>query len=142
MIDKTLEELYDIHRKEVDLRRIQTGSGKYLEVFPTPGKVIVTIEFPEFTCLCPRTSHPDFANITLKYIPREWCVELKSWKYYLNSFRNEGHFHEQVIYLIEQDLRVALDPVRLTVIGDFNVRGGTHPTIGAGDSIDWNSQEP
>ena len=133
---KTLEELYGLYKKEVGLERRQTISGKWLEIFKAPGKIIVTIEFPEFTCLCPRTSHPDFANITLKYIPLEWCVELKSWKYYLNSFRDEGHFHEEVVYMIEKDVRAVLEPVKLTIIGDFNVRGGTHPVIGAGDGLE------
>jgi len=137
MMDKTLEELYGLYKKEVGLERRETASGKWLEIFPAPGKIIVTIEFPEFTCLCPRTGHPDFANITIKYIPNEWCVELKSWKYYLNSFRNEGHFHEEVVHMIERDARGVLDPRQLTIIGDFNVRGGTHPIIGAGDNIDF-----
>jgi 7-cyano-7-deazaguanine reductase len=132
---KTLEELYGLYRKEVGLKRVETESGKWLEVFPAPGKIIVTIEFPEFTCLCPRTGHPDFANITIKYIPKEWCVELKSWKYYLNSFRNEGHFHEEVVQMIEKDARGVLDPIKLTIIGDFNVRGGTHPVVAAGNEL-------
>jgi len=134
---KNLEELYGIYKKEVGLERRQTISGKWLEVFPSPGKILVTIDFPEFTCKCPRTGYPDFATITLKYIPKGRCVELKSWKYYLNSFRDEGHFHEEVVHLIERDVRGVLDPMRLTVIGDFNVRGGTHPVVGAGDGIDW-----
>jgi len=134
---KNLEELYGIYKKEVGLERRQTISGKWLEVFPSPGKILVTIDFPEFTCKCPRTGYPDFATITLKYIPKGRCVELKSWKYYLNSFRDEGHFHEEVVHLIERDVRGVLDPMRLTIIGDFNVRGGTHPVIGAGDGIDW-----
>jgi len=132
---KNLEELYGIYKKEVGLERRQTISGKWLEVFPSPGKILVTIDFPEFTCKCPRTGYPDFATITLKYIPKGRCVELKSWKYYLNSFRDEGHFHEEVVHLIERDVRGVLDPMRLTVIGDFNVRGGTHPVVGAGDGF-------
>lgn len=139
--EQTLEELYELTRKEVDLRRIQTISGKWLEVFPTPGAVLITIDFPEFTCKCPRTSQPDFATITIKYIPKDWCVELKSWKYYLNSFRDEGHFHEEVVSLIERDARQVLEPTKLTIIGDFNVRGGTHPIIGAGDGLKWNEED-
>ena len=69
---KALEELYGLYKKEVGLERRQTESGKYLEIFKSPGKILVTIEFPEFTCRCPRTSQPDFANITLKYIPLEY----------------------------------------------------------------------
>jgi 7-cyano-7-deazaguanine reductase len=132
-MEPTLEELYGITKKEVELKRVRTLSGKYLEIFKSPGNVLVSIDFPEFTCLCPKTSHPDFANIKLIYIPDDWCVELKAYKYYLNSFRNEGHFHEQVIVLIERDLRDALTPVRLFVQGRFNVRGGTEPVIECGD---------
>ena len=133
---ETLEELYKLYKKEVGLERRVTISGKWLEIFKSPGKVLVTIDFPEFTCRCPRTSQPDFATITLKYISLEWCVELKSWKYYLNSFRDEGHFHEEVVHMIEKDVRKVLEPKRLTIIGDFNVRGGTHPVVGAGDGLE------
>jgi len=134
-MEKTLEELYNLHKKEVGLERRQTPSGKFIEVFRSPGPIMVSIEFPEFTCKCPRTGNPDFAVITLKYIPDSWCVELKSLKYYLNSFRDEGHFHEEVVKLLETDLREVLFPRKLTIIGEFNVRGGTYPTIFAGDNI-------
>lgn len=129
----TLEELYNLRKKEVGLKRVVTKSGKYLEVFPSPGPILVVIDFPEFTCRCPKTGNPDFATITLRYIPNNWCVELKSLKYYYNSFRDEGHFHEEVVHLIEQDLRDAIVPRKLTIVGEFNVRGGTYPTIFAGD---------
>lgn len=134
-MEKTLEELYNLKRHEVELKRVQTKSGKWLEVFQSPGSCIVEVEFPEFTCLCPKTSQPDLATITLTYIPKDWCVELKSLKYFLNSFRNEGYFHEEVCILIEGDLREVLDPVKLAIIGEFNVRGGTYPTITVGDDI-------
>jgi len=134
---ETLEELYNLSKHEVNLERVETISGRWLEKFPTPGQVLVTIDFPEFTCKCPRTSQPDFATMTIKYIPKDWCLELKSWKYYLNSFRDEGHFHEEVVSLIERDVRQAIEPKRLIIIGDFNVRGGTHPTIFSGDSLNW-----
>jgi len=132
-LEQSLEELYGLQKKEVELERRLTPSGKALEVFPTPGPVLVNIEFPEFTCLCPRTSQPDFANFNIKYIPEKVCVELKSLKFYLNSFRSEGHFHEAVTFQIERDLRSVLEPRKLTVTGEFNVRGGTYPTIFAGD---------
>jgi len=133
--EKSLEELYNLKRQEVGLKRRKTPSGKYLEIFPSPGPILVSIDFPEFTCRCPRTSQPDFATITLKYIPNNWCIELKSLKYYLNSFRDEGHFHEEIVKLMEKDLREVLLPRKLTVIGEFDVRGGTYPTIFAGDNI-------
>jgi len=130
-----LEEEYGLEKKEVDLERVTTFSGKVLEIFHSPGNVLVNIEFPEFTCLCPKTSQPDFACIGVIYVPDKFCVELKSLKYYLNSFRNEGHFHEQVICLIEKDLRLVLTPVKLRVIGEFNRRGGMEPIVEAGDNI-------
>jgi 7-cyano-7-deazaguanine reductase len=132
-MEQTLEELYNLKKKEVGLKRVSTKSGKWLEIFPSPGPVLVTIDFPEFTCRCPKSGNPDFATITLKYIPNNWCVELKSLKYYYNSFRDEGHFHEEIVHLIEQDLRDAIIPRKLTIIGEFNVRGGAYPTIFAGD---------
>ncbi len=132
---ETLEELYGLNKKEVELKRVQTKSGKWLDLFKSPGQCMVEIEFPEFTCLCPKTSQPDFATINLIYIPKDWCVELKSLKYYLNSFRNEGHFHEGICCLIERDLRDVLEPVKLAIIGEFNVRGGAYPVITVGDDI-------
>jgi len=135
MPEPSLEDLYGIKKKEVALERLLTPSGKYLEVFKSPGPVMVKVEFPEFTCKCPRTGYPDFAVMTIVYIPDTVCVELKSLKYYLNSFRDEGHFHEEVTFLIEKDLRSILVPKRLSVTGEFNVRGGTSPTIFAGDYL-------
>lgn len=137
MPEQTLEELYNLVKHKVNLDRVQTVSGRWLEVFPTPGEVRIRIDFPEFTCLCPRTSQPDFAVITIKYVPKELCIELKSWKYYLNSFRDEGHFHEEVVSLIERDVRKAIDPKGLSIVGEFNIRGGTHPLIESGDVLEW-----
>lgn len=131
---KTLEELYGLEKKEVQLTRGVTASGRYLEKFRSPGPVLVEISFPEFTCLCPKTSQPDFATIKLIYVPDKWCVELKSLKYYLNSFRNEGHFHEQVTLLIHDELKAFMDPKRIWIQGKFNVRGGTYPIIEVGDA--------
>lgn len=129
----SLDRIYNVKSNKVPLERFKTISERVLECFPSPGKVIVKFPFPEFTCRCPRTGHPDFATVTLMYIPREICVELKSLKYYFNSFRDEGHFHEQVIVLIEKDLRDLLNPVALAVIGKFNTRGGISPTVECGD---------
>ena len=134
-MEKTLEELYNLEKREVDLTRVRTGSGRNVEVFTSPGNILVDVEFPEFTCLCPRTSQPDFALIRMTYVPRDLCIELKSLKYYLNSFRNEGHFHEEVIFLIEKDLRKVLKPLKLRVVGEFNRRGGIEPVVEAGDGV-------
>ena len=89
----------------------------------------IRIETPEFTCLCPRTGQPDFATIRLEYVPDRLCVELKSLKLYLWSFRDEGHFHEAVTCLILDDLVAALGPRRMRVEGDFAVRGGIHTVV-------------
>src|ERR687894_1942255 len=83
----------------------------------------IRMECPEFTCVCPMTGQPDFATITITYVPDTLCVELKSLKLYLWSFRDEGHFHEDVTNLILNALVAATDPRRMTIEGEFNVRG-------------------
>ena len=85
--------------------------------------------FPEFTSVCPVTGQPDFATITLRYVPDRLCVEMKSLKLYYYAFRNRGMFYESVTNTIRDDLVAALKPRRLKVIGAFNVRGGTSGTI-------------
>jgi len=91
----------------------------------------ISMECPEFTCVCPRTGQPDFATIRIRYVPDQLCVELKSLKLYLWSYRNEGAFHEAVINKILDDLVQACRPRTMTVVGDFNVRGGIHTVITA-----------
>jgi 7-cyano-7-deazaguanine reductase len=92
-----------------------------------------TIEFtiPEFTCLCPVTGFPDFATIAIRYIPRDWCVELKSLKLYINQFRNKGIFHEDVPNKILDDLVELLDPWEMEISGDFSVRGNIRTVVRA-----------
>jgi 7-cyano-7-deazaguanine reductase len=111
-----------------------TQPSKILETFPNPcpeRDYEIAMECPEFTCVCPRTGQPDFATIRLRYVPAERCVELKSLKLYLWSYRNEGAFHEAVTNRILDDLVAALQPKSMTVIGDFNVRGGIHTIVSA-----------
>ncbi len=106
--------------------------GKVLEVFENPNPerdYHIKIDSPEFTCLCPKTGQPDFAEIKLDYVPDKLCVELKSLKLYYWSFRDEGHFHEKVTNMIASDLIEALDPRWLKVTAIFNVRGGVYTTI-------------
>ncbi len=91
----------------------------------------ITIETPEFTCICPRTGLPDFATITIKYIPEELCVELKSFKEYIVSFRELGIFHENAVNKILEDLAKAVKPRWLRVEGVFNTRGGLQTTVSA-----------
>jgi len=92
-----------------------------------------TVEFecPEFTCLCPRSGFPDFATIHILYVPRKKCVELKSLKLYINSFRNKHVFHEDVVNVILQDLIDLLDPWEIEVVGDFTVRGNIKTIVTA-----------
>jgi len=105
---------------------------RYLETFENPNPerdYHIRIDSPEFTCLCPKTGQPDFAEIKLDYVPDQLCVELKSLKLYYWSFRDEGHFHEKVTNMIANDLIELLDPRYLKVTAVFNVRGGVYTTV-------------
>lgn len=111
-----------------------TQPTKDLETFanPEPGRDYeIRFACPEFTCLCPRTGQPDFAEFRISYVPDALCVELKSLKLYLWSFRDEGHFHEAVTNRILDDLVAATQPRRMKVVGDFRVRGGIHTVVTA-----------
>src|SRR5437660_1105703 len=103
-----------------------------LEVFDNPNPqrdYQIQFVFPEFTSVCPVTGQPDFATITIRYVPDKYCVEMKSLKLYFFSYRNKGIFYEAVTNAILDDLVAVLKPRKLTVIGDFAVRGGTAATI-------------
>ena len=116
------------------MRDMATKPSKQLETFPNPRPqrdFEIAMECPEFTCICPRTGQPDFATIRIRYVPADLCVELKSLKLYLWSYRDEGAFHEAVINRILDDLVEACRPKTMTVVGDFNVRGGIHTTVTA-----------
>lgn len=105
---------------------------KELEVFPNPtgGRdYLIHMEIPEFTCLCPKTGQPDFATLILDYIPDKECVELKSLKLYIWSYRNEGAFHEAVTNRIVDDLVAVLKPRYLRLTAKFYVRGGIYTTV-------------
>jgi 7-cyano-7-deazaguanine reductase len=119
-------------------------ANRELEVFPNPKPsrvYTIHIESPEFTCLCPKTGQPDFATLKLEYIPDAFCVELKSWKIYLWSYRNEGGFHEDLTNKILDDLVEALNPRYIRLTADFNVRGGIYTTITAEhQSPGWSPQ--
>ena len=113
---------------------MSTQPQKTLESFPNPKPdrpYEIRFECPEFTCVCPKTQQPDFATIRIRYSPRASCVELKSLKLYLWSFRDEGHFHEAVTNRILDDLVNLLDPREMTVEGDFYVRGGIKTVVEA-----------
>jgi 7-cyano-7-deazaguanine reductase len=111
---------------------MSTRPSKTLETFPNPAPqrdYLIKFDCPEFTCLCPKTGQPDFATIRIEYVPDALCVELKSWKLYLWSFRDEGAFHEAVTNRILDDLVAAIEPRRLRVEGAFSVRGGITTTV-------------
>jgi 7-cyano-7-deazaguanine reductase len=111
-----------------------TRPSKDLEVFKNPypqRDYVIRFECPEFTCVCPRTGQPDFATIRIQYIPDKLCVELKSLKLYLWSYRNDGAFHEAVTNKILDDLIKATRPRWMAIEGDFYVRGGIHTVVKA-----------
>jgi 7-cyano-7-deazaguanine reductase len=108
--------------------------SRSLETFENPAPerdYEIAFDCPEFTCLCPLTGQPDFATFRIRYIPDRLCVELKSLKLYLWSYRNEGAFHEAVTNQILDDLVSAVKPRSATVEGNFNVRGGISTVVKA-----------
>jgi 7-cyano-7-deazaguanine reductase len=109
-----------------------TPPANILETFPNPAPqrdFHVHMEIPEFTCLCPKTGQPDFATLMLDYIPDETCVELKSLKLYIWSFRDTGCFHEDVTNRILDDLAGAIQPRYMRLTARFYVRGGIFTTV-------------
>jgi len=109
-----------------------SSPSKILEVFDNPNiqrDFVIRIDIPEFTCLCPKTGQPDFATLHLEYIADKQCVELKTLKNYIWSFRNEGAFHEAVTNQILDDLVAVLDPRFMRLKAIFNVRGGIYTTV-------------
>lgn len=111
---------------------MSTKPSKKLDVFPNPRPkrdYEIRFECPEFTCVCPKTGQPDFAVIRISYVPDKLCVELKSLKLYLWSFRDEGAFHEAVTNQILDDLVSAVKPRFMEIEGDFYVRGGIHTVV-------------
>jgi 7-cyano-7-deazaguanine reductase len=101
--------------------------SKTLDTFPNPNPerdYTITFDVPEFTCLCPLTSQPDFAQFEISYVPDEKCVELKSLKSYFWSYRNEGAFHEKVTNTIADDIIAAIAPRKFRIEATWNVRGG------------------
>ena len=107
-------------------------SNEILETFsnPQPGRdYTIRMRLPEFTCLCPKTGQPDFATLHIEYVPDRKCVELKSLKLYIWSFRNEGAFHEAVTNRMVDDLVRLMQPRFIRLTADFNVRGGIFTTV-------------
>lgn len=109
-------------------------SSSTIATFPNPRPerdFEIAIRCPEFTSVCPMTGLPDFGEIRITYVPEAACVELKSLKYYFIEFRNRGIFYEQVTNQILDDLVAAISPRRMTVVGDFSVRGGISTVVTA-----------
>ena len=109
-------------------------SSSTIETFPNPRPerdYEIVISCPEFTSVCPKTGLPDFGEIRITYVPDERCIELKSLKYYMIAFRNRGIFFEHVTNEILDDLVAAISPRRMTVVGDFAVRGGIKTAVTA-----------
>jgi 7-cyano-7-deazaguanine reductase len=103
-----------------------------LEIFTNPAPerdYTIRMTIPEFSCLCPKTGQPDFATLKLEYVPDERCVELKSLKLYIWSYRNRGAFHEAVTNDMLRDLVAATEPRFMRLVAEFNVRGGIYTTI-------------
>ena len=111
---------------------MSTKPSKNLETFPNPqpGRdYSIRVRMPEFTCLCPKTGQPDFATLLLEYVPDRTCVELKSLKLYIWSFRDEGAFHEDVTNRMLDDLAAATQPRFMRLTAEFMVRGGIYTTV-------------
>lgn len=109
-----------------------TQPSKELEVFPNPKPerdYTIRIRIPEFTCLCPKTGQPDFGSLLLEYVPADTCVELKSLKLYIWSFRNVGAFHEAVTNEILEDLVRVTSPRFMRLSATFNIRGGIDTSV-------------
>lgn len=110
------------------------SSAQPIETFPNPQPerdYEIAITCPEFTSVCPKTGLPDFGEIRINYVPDEHCIELKSLKYYMIGFRNRGIYYEAVTNTILDDLVAACQPRRMTVVGDFSVRGGIKTVVTA-----------
>lgn len=122
-----------------------TKPSKDLETFPNPqpGRdFTIRITIPEFTCLCPKTGQPDFANIIIEYVPAHLCVELKGLKLYMWSFRERGAFHEAVTNEMLDDIVNAIAPNFMRIRAEFNVRGGIYTTVIAEHKKpDWKAPE-
>ena len=111
-----------------------TRQSKQLEVVPNPHPdrdYEVSLEIPEFTCLCPKTGQPDFATVRIRYVPDRQLVELRSVKLYIWSYRDEGAFHEDVTNRILDDIVAVAAPRFIEVVGDFNIRGGIKTVVRA-----------
>ena len=125
---------------------MSTQSSTDLETFPNPNTerdYTIRIDTPEFTCLCPKTGQPDFATLSLEYVPDNSCIELKAFKLYVWSYRDKGAFHEAVTNQVLDDLVKACEPRFMRLSAKFNVRGGVYTTVVAEyKADDWQPSTP
>ncbi|HEX8161986.1 MAG TPA: preQ(1) synthase [Pyrinomonadaceae bacterium] len=137
--------LPDVNRQGLDIRPTPRAEMNLypLDTFPyeyAGREITVSFEMPEFTAICPFSDFPDFAVIKLSYVPNERCVELKSLKLYINSFREVKIFHEHVVNVILEDFVAACDPLRADIEGDFHVRGNIKTVVRASYDRNVSSQ--
>lgn len=125
---------------------MSTQASTDLETFPNPNTerdYTIRIDTPEFTCLCPKTGQPDFATLSLEYVPNNSCIELKAFKLYVWSYRDKGAFHEAVTNQVLDDLVKACEPRFMRLSAEFNVRGGVYTTVVAEyKADDWQPSTP
>ncbi|MBC8233067.1 NADPH-dependent 7-cyano-7-deazaguanine reductase QueF [bacterium] len=112
-----------------DIRNLKTPAIETWTNQYSDREYTIELTVPEFTCVCPKTGLPDFATITICYVPKQKCIELKSFKEYIVFYRNVGIFHEHVVNKILDDFVCACDPRSVEIIGDFNVRGGIKTVV-------------
>lgn len=125
---------HDVFKPVIESTPVEEMNLYPLDTFPyeyVGREIVISFECPEFTAICPFSDFPDFATIKLDYVPNERCIELKSLKLYINSFRDVKIFHEHVVNKILEDFVAACDPLRAELFGDFNVRGNIKTTIRA-----------
>ena len=119
------------HGLQKNIRKLKTPKIEVWRNQYADKDYIVTLENSEFTCVCPKTNLPDFANVAIQYKPDKWCVELKSFKIYMIFYRDIGIFHEHVINKILDDFVASCKPRRVYIKGEFNIRGGIKTTVSA-----------
>ena len=125
---------HDVFKPVIESTPVEEMDLYPLDTFPYeyPGReIVISFECPEFTAICPFSDFPDFATLKIDYVPNERCIELKSLKLYINSFRSVKIFHEHVINKLLEDFVAACDPVRADIVGDFNIRGNIKTVIRA-----------
>jgi 7-cyano-7-deazaguanine reductase len=131
-VNETAHEIEVFQERMLEFSTVPAATP--LETFPNPRperEFEIAINCPEFTSLCPKTGLPDFGEIRITYVPRDRCIELKSLKYYIIEYRNRGIFYEAVTNQILDDLVAVCQPRRMTVVGDFSVRGGIKTVVTA-----------